>query len=629
MTSILEESKKSRTNGVFGFWRNKKFIFALVIIVICTAVYFFWPKHKEESGEVMSQKEWTVKKGDIVVSVESDGSVVAEDGVELSFGINDDNLEVKEIFVKEGDVLKQGDKIASVETKSLELSLQSAWSSYQSALADYNETIDGASEEDKQSAKDKITSAELSLEQSEISLANTRQLVEDSLYNSEKALADAKEGKEKNKDINSSETVEDAYEDLLDTIKPISITLEKLLPDSDEIVGVDDEFINDDYESNLGVKNLGSLSQARGSYAQAKELKEDLDEFVLTLSRGSEYTEILEAANKAETTLDKFEDHLYDMQLLLNASVASGNLTQTQLDSFKNTVNTNRSSVNTKITSLDTKVDAIEDAIEAIDDYVEDYEDAVRDFENAKADAERDIANAEASVESKKLSLEQARRDYEELLAPLSASELASAKSKLTNSSVSLQKAQNELEEATITSPIDGQVVELNYKTGDIIVDNDDPVAVILNPETLFVEVAAEEADVSKLVVGQKAVATFDALDGVELEGEISFISLTSNTSNNGIVTYEVRVLINNPNSASSEQASGQQIREGMTASIEFVAQEVKDVLTVPVASVRNVQGSPSVQLQSGEWRTVTTAFTDGKYVEVISGLAAGDLIVY
>ena len=240
---------------------------------------------------------------------------------------------------------------------------------------------------------------------------------------------------------------------------------------------------------------------------------------------------------------------------------------------------------------------------------------------NAKADAERDVYNAEASVTSKELAMAQAERDYDDLLAPLTGAEMASARSRLNSSSVSYQKAQNNLNDATLTSPIDGQVVELNYKAGDIIVDNDDPVAVILNSETLFVEVNAEEADVSKLEVGQKAIAGFDALNDLELVGEISFISLTSKTSNNGIVTYEVRVLINNPGE--------QQIREGMTASMDFVAQEVRDVLVVPVSAIRNVEGSPSAQLVSGEWVGVTTGFTDGKKVEVISGLSAGDIILY
>ena len=136
----------------------------------------------------------------------------------------------------------------------------------------------------------------------------------------------------------------------------------------------------------------------------------------------------------------------------------------------------------------------------------------------------------------------------------------------------------------------------------------------------MFIEVNIEEADISKLAVGQKAYATFDALDELTLEGEISFISLTSKINNNGIVTYMVRVIFNK---------GEHQIREGMTAYIDFVISEARDILIIPVDAVRNVGGKPSVQLISGEWTEVATGFTDGKKVEVISGLNAGDKILY
>ena len=248
---------------------------------------------------------------------------------------------------------------------------------------------------------------------------------------------------------------------------------------------------------------------------------------------------------------------------------------------------------------------------------------------NVQADTERDLYDAEVNVTNKELSLAQAERNYEELLAPLTDAEMASARARLNLVSVSLQKAQNNLEDATLVAPIDGQIVELNYKAGDIIVDNNKPVAVILNSETLYVKVNAEEADVSRLSVGQKTVAVFDALDELELEGEISFISLISDTSNNGIVTYEVSVVINNPQATSPKQTPGTEIREGMTVALEFISSGVNNVLTAPVSAIKNVAGNPSAQLVGGEWTKVTTGFTDGKYVEVISGLSIGDKIAY
>jgi membrane fusion protein, macrolide-specific efflux system len=162
----------------------------------------------------------------------------------------------------------------------------------------------------------------------------------------------------------------------------------------------------------------------------------------------------------------------------------------------------------------------------------------------------------------------------------------------------------------------------LNYKKGDVIYTSDNkPMATVINNNTLFIEADIEESDISKLKTGQKAAVTFDAIEGKTFDGELSYVSLTSETSSNGIVTYLVRVLL--PDAG----ASG--VREGMTASVNFILSGVSDVLAVPVDAVRNVNGKPSVQLADGSYQAVTTGFTDGKSAEVISGLSEGDKIVY
>lgn len=635
MSSILEESRKSRGSSLFRVTKMKFFIF---VIILAGSAYAYSNFYKQDVIETaIAQKEWTVKQDDLKISIEADGQVVAEDGVELSFSVSGNNLEVENVFIKEGDTIQKGDKIATVKTETLELNVTTAYSSYMSALADYNEKIEGATEKELADAQDKITSAEISLNQAEIGIANTKQSseesiqkAEDAIYDAEQKLEDAEDELDKNRDELTSEDVTDSYENLVDTVKSINISLDSMLKSSDEIVGVDEEEKNDDFESALGAKDSSSLSEAKSSYSKASNALKELDALALFLTLDSSYSEIDNASVQASLTLNEFEKHLYNMKLMLESTITSSDLSQSQLDNFASTVSGNRASVNTRITNLNSKLNAVEDAKDKLDDYVTDVEDAQKDVDdakrdlvNAQANAERSVQTSEASLTSKELNLEQVKRDYEELIAPLTESEKASARSKLTSASVNFEKVQNELENATIVSPIDGEVANLNYKTGDIIVDNSssDPVAVIINNETLFIEVNIEEADINKIEVGQKAYVTFDSLDELELEGEISFISLTSSKNNNGIVTYLVRVLITNKGENN--------IREGMTAFVDFVTAEAVDVLVIPVSAVSNVEDKPSVLNTAGTWIPVTTGFTDGQYVEVISGLNSGDTIVY
>ena len=635
MSSILEESRKSRGAGKFKITKKKIIISVIILLVLSSAYYFFNKKDTEK--ETASQKEWTVKKDNLKISIESDGKVIAEDGVELSFSVSGNNLEVKEVFIKEGDKIKKGDKVATVKTETLELNVRTAYSNYLSALADYNQMMDGATEEQIADAKDGITSAEISLDQAKISLENTKQSAEeniqnaeDAIYDAENDLKDAKDNLDDNQDELSSEDVSDAHESLVDTIKSINIILDNILKESDEIVGIDNKQINDDFEYILGVKNTSYLNQAKNSYSRSKNELGKLDSLVMFLNLNSPYSEIDAAADQAVLTLQEFEKHLYYMNLMLEATITSSDFSQTELNSFISTISANRTSVNTKITAINTKTEAVNDAKDNLDDYITDYENAERDLDNtkkdlvnAKADAERDIENSEATIKSRELSLEQAKRDYDDLIAPLTEKELASARSSLTGASVNLEKAQNELENATILSPIDGEVARLNYKTGDIIIDNGntDPVAVIINNDTLFIEVNIEEADINKIKIGQTVYATFDALDDLTLDGEISFISLISKTNNNGIVTYLVRIVI--------VDKGDNQIREGMTVFVDFVTAEAKDILIIPVSAVKNVKDTPSVLNSNEEWMPIVTGFTDGKDVEVIKGLNIGDKIVY
>ena len=591
-----------------------------IVLIVAAGIYYFLVQKKQTQTAVVQQKNWTVKKEDLKISVEASGKVVAKDGVELSFPVSG-NLEVSNVYVKEGDKVKKGDKIAAVKTENLEFELRSAYANYQSALANFNTKSEAATESEINKAQTTIDQAKVSLEQAKISLEQTKSSTAQSVANAESSLATAESNLKLNTSINDSEIIRNSYTSLINTIKSINISLQKILRDSDNILGVDDTGINDDFEDVLGVKNSSSLLSAKDSYTLAKQAKNQLDLVASSLTN-TDQSAIDSAANTAEQALIAFQNHLTYMQTLLDATITSADLSQSKLDSFRSTVSSNRSSVNSSIASLNSSTQSVDNAKTNLNQYQISYNKAVNDLKTAKSQAEQNISNANISVKSREIALTQAQNDYNDLIAPVKESDLASARSQLTNAAIAVDKAKYNMEQATLTSPIDGVIAMLNYKAGDIILsDSAKTMATIINNDTLFIEANIEEADVSKLKVGAKAEVTFDAIDGVNLTGEISFISLTSETSANGIVTYLVRVILVN--------SGATQIREGMTAAIEFVTSEALDVLTVPVAAVHNIGGKPSVEKKDGTIVNVTTNFTDGKKVEIVSGLEVGDVVVY
>lgn len=621
--SILEESKKKR-NFFVRLLFNKKALIILVVLILAGGAYYYYyySNSKSNQAAVVQPKQWTVKREDIKIAVSSDGKVTAKDGVKLSFPVTG-NLEVQDVYVKEGDKIKKGDKIASVKTESLQFDLRNAYASYQSALANLNAKQASPTDNDISKAKTTIDQAQVSLNQAQISLDQTKSSASQQISNAESALASATNNLKLNSSVNDSAIIRDAYSNLVDSIKSVSILMQRSLHDSDNIIGVDNTSVNDSFESVLGVTNSSSLPNAKASYIKAKAAKVDLDSR-LTGVNTSDSAAVDSLAAQAKQGLDALQAHLYDMQTLLDATVSFTTLPQTQLDGYKSTINSNRSSANSSISSLNNSIQSVKNAQTSLNGVQISYDKAVNDLAVAKKQSEQDINNATITLKSREISLTQAKSDYANLIAPPRAVDLASARVQLTSAAISVDRAKYNVEQATLTSPIDGVIAQLNYKKGDIIIDSsstDKTVVSIINNDTLFIEANVEESDVSKLKVGDKAEVTFDAVDGVKLTGEVSFISLTSATNSNGIVTYLVRVLLTN--------TAGSQIREGMTAAINFITAQALGVLSAPVEAVRNVGGNPSVETADNKFVTVVTGFTDGKKVEIISGLKEGDTIVY
>jgi len=620
-SSLIEESKKAKGRGLFKAVFSKRALIILIILAVLGGGAYYYLSTKTQPAAAVVKKEATVKKSNLQIAIQSDGKVVAKDGVTLSFPNSSSNAEVSAVYVKEGQKIVKGDKIASMKTDSLEFDLRNAYSNYQSALANLQLKEAGATADDRAKAKNAIDQAKISLDQAKISLDQAKSSADQNIRNSENNVSVAENNLRLNSDEKTSAIVNDAYDNLQNSLKSINITVAKSLQDADSILGVDDTGVNDSFESLLGVKNSGTYSNAKDSYYTAKSDKNNLNSAVMSLNSASSQTDIDRVAVLAESALNSIDTLLYNTKITLDNTIISINLSQSQLDSLRSKIDSSRSGISSANSSLTSNLQAISSAKRSLAGYQLSYQKALDDLAATKTSTAQSIANANNNVSNKNAALASAQISYDQLVAPATAADLASSRSSLSSASVSVDKAKFNIAQATLISPIDGVVSLLNYKAGDIITDNTKPVVTIINNNTLFIEVNIEETDISKVTVGQKARATFDAVDGLTLDGEVSFISLTSQTSSNGIVTYLVRVLFTNP--------KDNPIREGMTASVNFITAEALNVLNIPVEAVRNVSGKPSVEIPDGTFVPVTTGFTDGKSVEIISGLNLGDKITY
>ena len=250
---------------------------------------------------------------------------------------------------------------------------------------------------------------------------------------------------------------------------------------------------------------------------------------------------------------------------------------------------------------------------------------------------------AKTSGELESLTVKEGDRVYEgQLMGSFDStdmdSQIETARLNIQSAELALQNARDSLDDYTIESPIDGTIIEMNYKVGD----NVDPssgassgssyMAVIYDMSALEFQMDVHELDISKVQVGQKVEITVDALDGKTYTGYVDTINING-TTQNGITNYPVTIRVD---------GAPEELYPGMNVSAKIISEEVGDVLCVPVEAVEegnlvtvagpgalSEDGLTVVDFTKLSQVEVTLGRTDGSYIEITSGLSEGDVVVY
>lgn len=170
----------------------------------------------------------------------------------------------------------------------------------------------------------------------------------------------------------------------------------------------------------------------------------------------------------------------------------------------------------------------------------------------------------------------------------ISDSELAAKKLSYTNSKAALEQAQASYEEASIDlrnyavilSPINGIVLDRAVEEGETVSGGNANTRLFTLAEnlgTMDIEALVDELDISKLALGQKARFTVEAHADRTFEGTVRQIRVVPKSSGN-VVSYTVIVRAANPDAL---------LLPGMTATVEFLVTEKKNVVLVPSAALR------------------------------------------
>ena len=209
---------------------------------------------------------------------------------------------------------------------------------------------------------------------------------------------------------------------------------------------------------------------------------------------------------------------------------------------------------------------------------------------------------------------------------------IESARISLSNAATSLESAQKNLEDYSITAPISGTVVTKNAKAGDNIEGgSDSTLCVIYDMSYLEMTMSIDELDIGSVAAGQEVRITADAVEDQVYTGVVTEVSVAGTTSG-GITTYPVTVRI--------DETDG--LLPGMNVDAEIVVSSSDSALAIPAAAVSRgdkvlvTADSPSaadaLEDEAPEgyvYVAVETGVSDGSYIEVLSGLQEGDTVAY
>jgi len=230
------------------------------------------------------------------------------------------------------------------------------------------------------------------------------------------------------------------------------------------------------------------------------------------------------------------------------------------------------------------------------------------------------VADAQQAIKTAQINLEQAQATYNQKLEPPAQADLDSAKAQISAAQAQLQSAEIAYDNNIIRAPFDGVVAVLNNHKGDQVSSADTIATIITNEQ--IAELSLNEVDVSKVKVGQKAIMTFDAIDGLSLTGKVAQID-TIGTVTQGVVTYAVKV---------SFDSQDDRVKPGMTVNTEIITDVVTDALAVPNAAVKTQGGNAIVQVLDSNGKpqpkTVQVGISNDTLTQIVSGLNVGDQVV-
>ncbi len=467
---------------------------------------------------------------------------------------------VEKIYVEVGDKVESGEKLAELETTQLQIQLQEAKAALSLVQAQLDKLLAGASAEEIKIAQTAVTNAQTSLAAYKQTLKDTRASAEE--------------------DLNA------AYEDALNTL-------------------------DDSYLKSYNAFNVVSLIQRTyfiSSDQESIRVKENKDKIEEAVAQVKSCLDIAKSADDEEDidtvlsgTEDAFEEIYNALRFIREVC---------EQPTYRNVVSS------TNKTSLDTQKSYINTALTNIIN-------SQQTISSTKLTNTSAINTAQANVSTAEGSLEADQDELALLLAPPRQEDVNLYQAQVNQAQAQVQLLEDQIQEATLKSPIEGQITKINKKVGELVQPVLQDVAITLLPTAPFeIETDIYEEDVVKINIGNQVDISLVAFPEQVFEGKVISIKPAEKLIE-GIVYYEVII-------AFEQLPEG--VKPGMTADLIIKTASRENVLIVSEDALQKRDGKQIVEVfKDGdieEKEVVIGLEGSNDMVEVISGLEEGEKVI-
>ena len=598
---------------IFNLIIGHKLIAVVALLIIIIGGYFGYKKIAG-SQNLIKYVTATVEKGALIISIPGNGQVSASDQVDIKPKVSGD---IVYIGVKNGQEIKAGALLVQIDSR------------------------------DAQKA---VRDAETNLETAELELEELLQPVDDySLIQAENALTQAKDNLTKLKFAQEAD-----YQDALDTIQKAEDNLEKAYEDAFNTIA--DAFLDlptiitdlrdilysyEIAEKEVVVSNyLWNISALKNSVLSTYgDDRIELEKFINSAENDYKTTRIKydenfeNYKNASRYSVKEVIETLLDQTLETTKAMAETVKSETNmLDYWVDYRSRKDLQIFIKVTEYQTDIKSYTSKTNSHLSILLSIQRTIKDNKEAKISAKRDLvemeqnnpldlAAGERNIIEKQESLNKVMAEPDEL--DIRAKEIV-----IQQKQDALLDAQQNLADHYVYALFNGVVVNMNIKKGEAI-SSSTTLAVLITRQKIA-EIFLNEIDIAEIKNGQKAKITFDAVEDLNITGQVVEID-TLGAVTQGVVTYGIKIAFN---------AQDERIKPGMSISASIITDIKQDALLVPNSAVKQqgkisyVEVVDQTTIESNnaaanlKMQPVQAGLSNDTMTEILDGLKQGDIVI-